>query len=1146
MKDFSILDRNLDVFGNHFLEASAGTGKTFALENLVCRLLLHPEKAIPIERILVVTFTKASTRELKARIRANLEKIKRALLYDPSSLDYIMDLQEKGEVFVKDALLKIEDALTNFTQAQIFTIHGFCYRMLEEFAFTADIGFHIADVEDFSYKAITKKRLRDFLRIGLGKRYHFSQVDKVLRREKYDIDKFSDKILKLMDKRASFPEPCTFEEGIKQVRESLKEIQAEYLPKQTELLEDYKKLASCYKKMTSPLFVDQVSFLGKIWEENTYSNQEITSFLTEESLFLEGMEEGNKKVKASFPDSLHYPGLFGKLRSKVYPIFSKLQDPSSIFLAIAFDFQTLWSQKRENSEVFSPDDILRKMEESVDNPEFVKKVQSKFDAVVIDEFQDTDIAQWKIFKTLFLDRKNPLACACFVGDPKQSIYSFRKADLYTYLQAKEEVGDASILRTNFRSQVNLVKALNRLFSSETLQSWIRLPSLNHEIKYHPVNPSPFAKEELFEDGKGSVHFFIAEGFLGRERQWPNQDMEENCFFPFLAKEILYWKKQVPAKEIAVLVRDRFQAKRLFSFLKKRKISSSLKRSDSLSESPIFFAIQELFQAIIEYADVSCIKRVLGNRLVGFSEKEIRGGLENPILEKASAYFYQLGILFQKEGPGGVLYAFLKSIWKEEKTILENLILSQELSFQQDYMQILHLITEHALEKKASLEQILDFFKEFENKGPEEDGRMRRVLAEEEDAITIMTMHMSKGLEFEIVFALGLVARTTAEEEFIVVKEGEVERIETAEMAKESARSVFQEWDAEKMRQLYVALTRAKRRVYIPYALDLENKPVSLGKASPMELFIARWGEDPVLEEDLYSKITQINRPFLISALENMKDASISYSFAEKEKMEPAALFSSQQDLISPPEVFFPSSTKMIGSYSSFAKQVANTSEFEEKKAALQEEKNMMTLPMGAHTGTLLHAILEDLFRLGLHKPLQVEKIRALLQKKVVSTPLENWKEALEQSILELLKKPLTQESESFCLCDIEPEKIQVETEFMFLQSSTYVKGTIDMVFEREGKYYFLDWKSNYLGPSLKEYERPSLEKAMHEHHYFLQASIYQDALSRYLSNFHEKPFLDVFGGCFYVFLRGPSIYHFIPEKWQHFDRMETKDLIWNE
>src|SRR3972149_10168674 len=121
MHSFNVLDRHLNIFDSHFLEASAGTGKTFAIEHFVLRLLLESKESISLERILVMTFTRASTRELKLRIRSCLEKALTALQDRNIGIDYLAAILENGAEAVLAAKKRIGEALALFDKAQIFT-----------------------------------------------------------------------------------------------------------------------------------------------------------------------------------------------------------------------------------------------------------------------------------------------------------------------------------------------------------------------------------------------------------------------------------------------------------------------------------------------------------------------------------------------------------------------------------------------------------------------------------------------------------------------------------------------------------------------------------------------------------------------------------------------------------------------------------------------------------------------------------------------------------------------------------------------------------------------------------------------------------------------------------------------------------------
>lgn len=162
MAIFNVLNPETKIFNHHFLEASAGTGKTFAIENIVPRLLLESEDPlVQLSEILVVTFTRAATRELKSRIYHNLLKIKTALDLGVGGPLYIARYLEE-ESKKDQAKRRIEEALCFFETAQVFTLHGFCLKILQEFAFEAKFFLASQDEEECSQKKNSKSTLKTF------------------------------------------------------------------------------------------------------------------------------------------------------------------------------------------------------------------------------------------------------------------------------------------------------------------------------------------------------------------------------------------------------------------------------------------------------------------------------------------------------------------------------------------------------------------------------------------------------------------------------------------------------------------------------------------------------------------------------------------------------------------------------------------------------------------------------------------------------------------------------------------------------------------------------------------------------------------------------------------------------------------------
>lgn len=969
MKSFDILSTETQILGKRFLEASAGTGKTFAIENLVLRLIL--EAGLTLDRILVVTFTRAATRELKTRIRLLLEK---------NGLDQV---------------------LLSFDHAQIFTIHGFCQRMLQEFAFEAGIGFNLDE-----WTAQEEKRaVANFFRRSFeSQRFSASQLGLVLKKFRHDVEGLSEAVLK--EKGASSSE-LHFEAAYQQFNELLSQLEP------FSLAEEFEQVRPHYKGMSFP-FETQIAHLEKVIAKRRATEKEFDQILRWNPCFLEKLTPENKKIKA--PLFALHSGL-EKLCQEAWPLIEQTACHKKTLKRLAAKWQEERERISREEEKISPDEVLSRMEKCLSNPRFIQQIQMRYDAVVIDEFQDTDPVQWKIFETLFLQAN--LKALYLVGDPKQSIYAFRNADIYTYMKAGKSLGPGSVacLDTNYRSVSGLIEMLNRLFC---VKPWIDLPSLNEML---PVLPVKAAKE-----GEGFVHFFIAEGYLGRGKRWPTEELEEAYFFPFLVQEI----GNLPNHDIAILVKDRYQGQRVQRFLQRWKIPSSVRRGGSLADSPALNAFQDIIIAVFDFTHV---KKALLGPLIQLSVHH----LTDEVVFAARKTFADFHEILIEKGFIAFYAAFLKSEWSGD-SILEKLVCEEGLSVYHDLNSIADLIAKR-VGRHTDLAQLLWLFKELKETEVEDrvSGRAH--------GIQIMTTHASKGLEFETVFALGMCCRT---------------------QSKDAEEAELRELDAEKMRQFYVALTRAKIRVYVPLAKDLSQKPVALGCASPVELFLER--VNPDLSQFPHTWLNQ-------------------QTFQLKEFMSPG-----ECNLIPPSPKFPPYASEILQSFSGLSQKTT-------QKLSPPEG----ILPLGSETGVLLHQIFEK----ALLSPLN-------LTEELAGSHLEGW----ETQVQEILDKVF-----ALPILDFPRDKMLQEMEFIFPTKEGMIKGFIDLCFEKEGKYYLVDWKTNWL----ESYSQEGLHKAMEDGDYFLQASIYATALQRYLKLYDPRPFEECFGGAYYIFVRAPAVYHFFPE-----------------
>lgn len=1026
MQRFDCLSLDCPLWGPHLLEASAGTGKTFSIEHLFVRLILESPSDHPIEleQILGVTFTKAATRELKARIRNNLEKAF-FLLQEPSTTcwEYLRPYQGQEE-----AKKRLMDAISAFDRCQIFTIHGFCYRMLKEFAFEAQVSFSLPDPDQGKgLPQSLKKASFDFLQWGLQEQVIcVEQAGRLLKRFE-SIDALADRILRNEDKTG-----ISFSTLFQNYQKALSTWQGPQIEEEP-LLSDFHLLKAGYKSKPKQDFEAQVRSLAKSFQE-PQNPLHFRFLLRHKATLFDFLHPENRKVRASDPPSLIYPAFFSWAIGSLAPLFDLATQ--SILQTVQGEWKPIADQILAQEEHLTPDEILLQMRKAIQKPAFLSLVRQKYRVAIIDEFQDTDAVQWEIFQSLFVQSK--LDALYLVGDPKQSIYRFRKADVYTYLQARDLLGESNLyhLDTNYRSSKSLIDALNALFSCD----WIQLPKAKRVLPYLPVQAG-LKEMEPFSDEKGSIHFLLAQG----------EALFDTAFLPYAASEIERLRPSVQKESaFALLVKDRYQAERALQYLQKRGIPAITRSQSALGETLAFQAIQELLQAVECPHDFSALKTVLAGPF---------GKGEFPWMDWK-------GLLEEK---GLVAFARAFFDFSSEGQTMREWIAAFDLSFYRDVLQILENLFLWEKKEGFCFEGLRRFLLHLKELEPEEGGRRR--MEADESAVQIMTLHVSKGLEFEIVFALGLATPTPESEE------------EIAEM------------EAEKLRQLYVAMTRAKRRLYVPLALT--EKEAKEGTHSPMELFCRHLCK----EEPLGEKLKRL-----------AEKQSLSYEELTVPFAIPAGPFSFQKKELPKEPPLFPKIDCVPFYLSSFT-SLARSQPKESKRPTPSEALTVHTMPRGPETGVCIHRIFEKIF--SSQKPLwqDPQAIASFVEEELVFSPLAPWKEAILQRVYDLLNLPLQAGDQFFTLSQLKPNQVQVEMEFVFSIPSQFVKGFIDLVFCFEGTYYFIDWKTNWLGESEEAYTPEVLKQALTDHDYPLQAALYAEALQRYLGS-------SSLGGAFYLFFRG--------------------------
>lgn len=1004
---FNVLDRHLKLFNNTVIEASAGTGKTFAIENLVVRMVLEAERndrKLDLERILVVTFTRAATRELKKRIRSHFVKVKMALLagkHTDELPDYMQAYLEDPE-FAAKALRKIDQTLYGYDAAQIFTIHGFCEAMLNLHGFWSGLS---VGHEGTLTKTDVGSVVKDFFRTDF---------------QSYVID------------------------------------------------------------------------------------------------------ESTLKSFGDLEDTLAYT-----------MTNSRAIDPASQqpIAKMALSCQQMLQHYVDHEDKFHADALLDKMAKAIRLQGFVSQIRQQYDVAIIDEFQDTDPVQWSIFKQLFCHADYP-GSVYLVGDPKQSIYRFRNADIYSYLDAVTIVGSqVASLDTNYRSQQCLVAALNDLFHPNNSPLLLNLPRQRRSVPYTHVKAAK-QSESNEQSQRGAVHFCIAEGFTDKRGAYSDKVMQNQVYFPFITDEILRLRQTegVQFKQWAVLIHNHRQGQEFADYCRALNIPTIQQKQKKFSESAALPLIQELLAAASNPFDLGKVKMALVSPLFHFTLTQMQL-MDQDDFNQWVSLFHQWNDRWKTEGVAACFEAMLNHC-AEGMTIREQLVADDQGVLYNEFKQIYEHLSDYEYQCKTTPQQLYNYLVTLGDDASQEEPL---TIAQDasQNAVQILTQHMSKGLEFDYVFALGLMNRssTRRSEEFISVYSDKGQFFRHRDECEDHEREeTEEEADAEKLRQLYVAMTRAKLRLYVPAVVLKKLSPTVLkpGKLSPIELFTGHF-QSPSATFDYPGVSKGIDR--FLGFLETLPKTQVTFSRHAAPLEPPQPYLETVKVELTPPDpVHVPGLNFFLHSFSSLNR-------FESHPQVILEDvphdfeaelKSAHTLPAGNETGILLHKILEEL-------PFAAKEIQKAIEMQVTGTLFADWHMVITAIVTAALQAPLTMHGQTFSLNQLDPGSHYREIEFLYpgegwkhrmatsIKPYDYLQGVIDLAFLHQGKYYLVDWKSNWLGKEWSDYHPDKLKKAMDDHGYQLQAQLYKEAFKRYLKLVDNRPFEEIYGGMFFLFLRGVDL-----------------------
>lgn len=1099
--DFKKFDAaKVSLEGSNLVEASAGTGKTYSIAILTLRLIL--EKEIPVKEILMVTFTKAAVAELETRIR---RFVRMAYKYSlRNSADVNSDIAKLVESYDKArAQTILKEAVRQLDEMSILTIHSFCQNTLTEFAFETGQGYNVNLLENLS--EVIGDEVKDFWRTEVGNTDRNDLEKMVNELQKYKIFKewfryfslgiFSDALSNCIDNKFFINriEGFDFSKSIAMQENEIQEKMISHIVANTT---DFIVRINSYQ---APRYTDKTraTYISKLDNPQVFLDFIIkTSAQSALAIFEEEIKYYNElKHKKDLTKMLFFEQLIHKaLSSKTEIIKQRLQAKNQV----------------------SFDDLIQNLHRTIavdKNENLIALLKERYKAVFVDEFQDTDKSQFEIFNTTFANEESILF---YIGDPKQSIYGWRKADINTYFEARAKVKNVYTMNTNYRSTQRLVDGLNEVFSERNYQNedcgrGVGLfhneagSSAEKQINYQEVAASATADNDCcYLNGLAEFPLTIYEGMQNKAAILPNvidlvKDLLTNGTLGATEKSI-----PIKASDIAILVRTGFEGKEIKNALDDLGIPSVLIDESKIFTTPETTDILYILQAIQDLSSASICKALL-SKLTGYNRKKIE------ILEINIhvTRFKKYQELFNTKGVYTSILAFFEEYYIR-KNLLGNsaYVPSNGLKSYANLLQLSEALQRIQEERGYELTELIAFVKKAIEGDEIEGDEYRQRIESDEDAIQITTIHKSKGLQYNLVIAPYLDLEVKAKGAFSSFRNAAGDYCFEPNYNKPETynENFIIQNEQENRRLIYVVLTRAKYQLY----LFTQNKgslgSILKGKNNTKAMVIKNYE----FKNIIYKPQTKLveNMRFCEPTNFNLKDKNwckMSFSF------------------LNVPHSIMP-------------KQFNRTNEGYDYFIFKELER-------GAHVGNLVHSIFENIDFAdseNWQKTIDFNLKRYIPNKQELYSPQMNGflNHILETTIKIPGSKPfnLKQISNSKKLNELEFDinisqmdldklyEIQTESvQFSFKNVDLYgiLNGKIDLFFEHDNKYYILDWKSNYLGDAADDYTPEHLGEAMNENNYHLQYYIYTMATKRFLeSKITNFDYDTQFGGVIYLFLRG--------------------------
>ncbi|PPI87770.1 exodeoxyribonuclease V subunit beta [Candidatus Pantoea edessiphila] len=734
--------------GSKLIEASAGTGKTFTISLLYLRLILGLKnenayyKILSIEEILVVTFTEIATIELRNRILNDIRQLRLSCIRGRSDnpmhqllIEQIDDINQAIEI-----LLFAENNICN---AAIYTIHGFCRKVLKFFNYELNILFQNKILSD-EY-TLFKKITLDFWH----RRCFLMSLDvaRIISNEWNSAEDFISTLYPLFQKKMQFIDfSSCFNENLE-----LKHVKN---------ISDIISIKNMWIMFHKDIF--QIINSMKI-NKRIYSNKNLTNWINKITTWSksETLDYQIPKELTRFRYSvieIHQTGVINtfKLFEEIEKFLVKHLSLRDTFIKQAIiEITDSINKEKYLQGLLSFDDLLYYLDKALKQPNgdyLAENIRNNFPVLLIDEFQDIDPQQYRIFHKIYINQPNQ--AIIIIGDPKQAIYSFRGADISTYLNMRYEINDIYTLQTNWRSSSEMIESVNCLFSQTNL------PFIYPEIPFIPIKSAINNKQLKFIFNKKnypSLRFWVHP----RDRISLidyKYDMAKQC-----AIEINNWliasKQQqaflrrydefhiLQASDITILVRNRSEANLIRNALNAFYISSVyLSDTDSVYNTVEARELLYLLKAIHYPTKLKLLRTALATSIFSINSKDIDtitsdNSKKINLIDKFSKWKE----IWQKYG----ILTMLRTILSKD-SIAVNILASK--NGKRRLTNLMH-IGELLQVEYTSLIGPNDLLNFFSKQILKQDNQIidQQIRLEDLNVIRIITIHKSKGLEYPLVW-----------------------------------------------------------------------------------------------------------------------------------------------------------------------------------------------------------------------------------------------------------------------------------------------------------------------------------------------------------------------------------------------------------